>query len=212
MDIITDSVDKLDGILQRSGCEETGVRLDVDPGAKNCQYERGACMTASFGGRTAEFVTDDPIRALTKISFMIGAPLETPNVRSAACAIINVVTAFFCLSRVRRACPVVSHAPCLNQLAEELAGRSVFCIGNIPALKKVTTISIVDNIQNSDIIVVNNEGIIDKSTGDLVATWTGKKRIVFLGPSTSGVCRLQQGEHWCPYGQPMPDFVPDPSR
>ena len=41
-------------------------------------------MVASFGGKTAEFVTDNPIRARTKISFMFGAPLDTPQTRSAA--------------------------------------------------------------------------------------------------------------------------------
>ena len=76
MDIVADSVIRLEEIIHHSGCEETGVRLDVDPDAKTCQYERGACMIASFGGRSAEFVTDDPIRAMTKISFMFGAPLE----------------------------------------------------------------------------------------------------------------------------------------
>lgn len=79
MDIVTDSVNRLEEMLKCSGCEETGVRLDVDPDAHNCQFERGACMTASFGGRTAEFVTDDPIRATTKISFMFGTPLEPPE-------------------------------------------------------------------------------------------------------------------------------------
>jgi len=132
MDIIVDSVNRLEEILACSGCEETGVRLDVDPDAHNCQFERGACMTASFGGRTAEFVTDDPIRAMTKISFMFGTPLETPGVRSAACAIINVATAFFCLSRVRRACPVASHAACLRELTEDIKGHRVFCREKVP--------------------------------------------------------------------------------
>ena len=130
MDIVTDSVNRLEEILINSGCEDTGVHLDVDPDATTCEYERGACMIASFGGRTAEFVTDDPIRAMTKISFMFGTPLETPNVRSAACAIINVATGFFCLSRVLHACPKASHAACLHELAGELKGHRVFCIGN----------------------------------------------------------------------------------
>ena len=119
MDIVTDSVNRLEEMLKCSGCEETGYSLDVDPDAHNCQFERGACMTASFGGRMAEFVTDDPIRATTKISFMFGTPLEPPGVRAAACAIINVATAFFCLTRVRRACPAASHAACLHELTGE---------------------------------------------------------------------------------------------
>ncbi|MGA7798282.1 MAG: hypothetical protein WB986_06625 [Methanoregula sp.] len=211
MDIITDSVNRLEEHLQCSGCEETGVRLDVDPDRTLCQFERGVCMVASFGGRSAEFVTDDPIRATTKISFMFGMPLETPNVRGAACAIINVVTGFFCLSRVLHSCPKASHTPCLCELTEELRGRRVYCTGTIPALERALGSAITTTVKEADIIVVNNEGIIAPGTGDLVETWSGKKRILFLGPSTAGVSRLQQKEHWCPYGQQTPGSVPDPS-
>ena len=211
MDIVTDSVNMLEEILTNSGCADTGVHLDVEPDATTCEYERGACMIASFGGRNAEFVTDDPIRAMTKISFMFGTPLEAPNVRSAACAIINVATAFFCLTRVRRACPSASHAVCVHELAGELNGHRVFCIGNMPALERALGSSVTTTIDEADVLVVNNEGVIAPGTGDLVAAWAEKKRIIFLGPSTVGVSRLQQREHWCPYGQQTPGSVPDPS-
>jgi len=212
MDIITDSVNRLEEILSCSGCEETGVRLDIDPDAKTCQFERGACMTASFGGRTAEFVTDNPMQAMTKISFMFGASLDTPAVRSAACAIINVATAFFCLSRVRRACPVTSHAACFRELTEELAGHRLFCARALPALHRSHGIHLTDDIREADIILVNNETILAPDLGNTLAARGAGKRVIWLGPSTAGVCRLQQGDHWCPYGQPMPEFVPDPSR
>ncbi|WP_292424347.1 hypothetical protein [Methanoregula sp.] len=212
MDIITDSVTRLEEIIHHSGCEETGVHLDVDPTAKTCEYERGACMVASFGGRSAEFVTDDPIRAMTKISFMFGASLETPRVRSAACAIINVATGFFCLSRVLHACPKASHAPCLRELTEKLERHRVFCIGKIPVLERAQGLEVTTNIDKADIILVNNEGIIAPETGDLVAAWGKRKQIIFLGPSTAGVSRIQQQEHWCPYGKQTPDFIPAPSQ
>jgi len=212
MDLITDAVKRLEEFMECSGCEDNGVHLEVDPDAKTCQYERGACMTASFGGRTAEFVTDSPIRAMTKISFMFGAPLDNPATRGAACAIINVATAFFCLSRVRRACLVTSHSACLRELAEELAGRRIFCIGPVPALARAHGVYLAEDTGGADIILVNNEGLITPDLGDLLAGPAKGKRIIFLGPSTAGTCRLLQGEHWCPYGLPMPDFVPDPSR
>ena len=123
MDIIRESVNKLETILRHSGCEDAGVLLDVDPDVVTCQFEQGACMTASFGGKSAVFVTHDPVRALTKISFMFGAPLETPAVRSAAGAIINVAAGFFCLSRVLHSCPKTSHAPCLQELKNEISGQ-----------------------------------------------------------------------------------------
>jgi hypothetical protein len=212
MDIVTDSVNRLEEIIRNSGCEETGVHLDVDPDATTCEYERGACMVASFGGRNAEFVTDDPLRATTKISFMYGVPLEMPGVRAAACAIINVATAFFCLTRVRRACPAKSHAACLHELTGELRGHRVHCLGRMQALEPSLGSSVTKKPEEADIILINNEGVIAPGTGDLVETWSGKKRIIFLGPSTSGVCRLQQKEHWCPYGQQTPGSVPDPSQ
>lgn len=212
MDIITDSVKKLEEHLKHSGCEDTGVRLDVDPDRILCQYERGACMVATFGGRTAEFATDDPIRALTKISFMFGAPLETPNVRSAACAIINVATGFFCLSRVLHACPKDSHAPCRGELVTELSGHRVYCAGNMPAIERDLGAQITTNIDDADTIVINGEGLVEPATGDLVEQWAGKKRILFIGPSTAGVSRLQEKDHWCPYGKQNPTCMPDPSR
>ncbi|MGA2699443.1 MAG: hypothetical protein ABSE74_07365 [Methanoregula sp.] len=211
MDIITDSVNRLEEHLQCSGCEETGVRLDVDSDRILCQFERGACMVASFGGRSAEFVTDEPIRAMTKISFMFGMPLETPNVRSAACAIINVATGFFCLSRVLHACPKAWHAACLGELTEELRGRRVYGLGKIPVLERALGSATTTKIEEADVIVVNNEGLIAPGTGDIVETWSGGKRLLFVGPSTAGVSRLQQKEHWCPYGQQTPGSVPDPS-
>lgn len=212
MDIITDSVNRLQEHIEHCGCEDTGVRLDVDPDRILCEYERGACMIATFGGRTAEFATDDPIRALTKISFMFGAPLETKNVRGAACAIINVATGFFCLSRVLHACPKASHAPCMGELADALRGHRIYCAGTIPALERALGPSITFEVNEADTILINHEGLISPETGDLVETWAGKKRILFLGPSTVGVSRLQQKEHWCPYGKQAPECMPDPSR
>jgi hypothetical protein len=199
-DIIIDSVGRLEEIMHHSGCEEGGVRLDVNPDAKNCQYERGACMIATFGGRTAEFVTDDPIRALTKISFMAGAPLDTPATRSAACAVINVAAGFFCLSRVLHACPVASHAPCKNELVAELSGNRIFCTGKLPALEAELRNPIASRPEDADIILINNEGIILPEAGDLIESFKATKRIIWLGPSTAGVARIQQQSHWCPYG------------
>ena len=200
MDILIDSVNKLETFLEHSGCEEVGVLLDVKPDAVNCQFDWGACMTASFGGRSAEFVTSDPIRAQTKISFMFGAPLDTPSVRSAACAMINVATGFFCLSRVLHACLNSKHTDCMGELGMAITGKRVLCIGRMPSIENASRTEIVTDPRNADLILINAEGIIDAGVGDLIAEYKGTKRIVCLGPSTAGVARLQQIEHWCPYG------------
>ena len=200
MDILIDSVNKLETILENSGCEEVGVLLDVNPDVVNCQFDWGACMTASFGGKSAEFVTSDPIRAQTKISFMFGAPLDTPSVRSAASAMINVATGFFCLSRVLHACPGPRHADCMRELGTVIQGKKILCIGSITAIDDAFRTYIVTNPRDADLILINSEGIIDAGVGDLIAEFKDTKRIICLGPSTAGVARLQQLEHWCPYG------------
>ena len=200
MDIIIDSVNKLEDIMHHSGCEEGDVLLAVDPDAKLCQYERGACMVASFGGRSAEFVTDDPIRAMTKISFLTGAPLDTPKTRSAACAIINVALRFFCLSRVTHSCPVSTHHTCYTQLNEELAGHTLYCIGALPAIVADQKGFITNDPEKADIILITGDGLIEEGTGDVIASLKSSKRILCIGPSTTGVARLSLLEHWCPYG------------
>ena len=200
MDILIDSVNKLETILKHSGCEEVGVLLDVNPDVVNCQFDWGACMTASFGGRSAEFVTSDPIRAQTKISFMFGSPLDTPVVRSAACAMINVATGFFCLSRVLHACSGSRHADCMRELGTVIQGKKILCIGSIPAIEDTFRTYIVTDPKEADLILINSEGIIVAGVGDLIAEFKDTKRVICLGPSTAGVARLQQLEHGCPYG------------
>ena len=100
MSIIEESVHLLEEHVQGSGCEDGAVNLRVDPDSTKCPYEHGVCMVATFGGKSAEFVTSDPTRATTKISFMFGAKFENPRIRAAACAIINVLTGFLCINRV----------------------------------------------------------------------------------------------------------------
>jgi hypothetical protein len=201
MDIIRESVTKIKDILEHGGCGEGDVLLDVNPEARNCQFEHGACMTASFGGRIADFVTYDPIRARTKISFMYGAPLDTPPTRGAAAAIVNVVMGFFCLVRVLHACPESTHMPCLVELKREIGGRRLFCIGNMPEIELEFTGLLVDDPESADIILINGDGITLSGTGDLVERYIGTDRILCIGSSVTGVARLQEVRHWCPYGR-----------
>ena len=201
MDIIIESVKKIEKLLEHSGCSEGDVLLDVNPDAKNCQYEKGACMTASFGGRTADFVTFDPIRAMTKISFMYGAPLDTPATRGAAAAIINVVTGFFCLSRILHACRASCHASCLAELKQEIRGKKIFCAGSMPVIERESVGLIVSDPKDADIILINGEGITLAETGSLLEQYARHDRILFIGSSVAGVSRLHEFRLWCPYGR-----------
>jgi hypothetical protein len=201
MDIIRESVKKIQDVLEHGGCGEGDILLDVDPDCRNCQFEKGACMTASFGGRTADFVTFDPIRARTRISFMYDATLETPSTRGAASAIINVVTGFFCLSRVLHACKESSHSPCLEELKRDIGGKKIFCIGSIPGIEHHFGGMVVPDPDNADVILISGEGMIAQGTGDLIEQYRTEKRVLCMGSSVAGVSRLHQLEHWCPYGR-----------
>ncbi|MDD1696384.1 MAG: hypothetical protein LUQ54_05750 [Methanoregula sp.] len=200
MDLIIDTVKKLQTLLKESGCEDSGVDLDVRTNIVNCQFERGVCMTALFGGRSADFITWDPIRAKTKISFMFDAPLDTPSVRGAAAAIINVAAGFFCLSRILHSCPESSHKECQRQLLEELKGKKIFC-GSGPEIETAFRgADVVTSPQDADVILITGKEIIEQGTGTMILNYKNTKRILCIGPSTAGIARLNQIEHWCPFG------------
>jgi hypothetical protein len=200
MDIIAESVKKITMLLKNSGCEEGSVVLDVDADIIHCQYDKGACMVATFGGRSAEFVTYDPVRARTKISFMFDAALETLRSRAAACSIINVAAGFFCISRRLHSCPESSHTECLKQLEHEMRGKRIVCIGDMQAIESAFRNCITHDTDTAEVILINGEGIIKQGTGDILLTYKDSKRILCIGPSAAGVARLNQIELWCPFG------------
>ncbi|MCK9579449.1 MAG: hypothetical protein M0Q92_03240 [Methanoregula sp.] len=200
MDIVIESVKKLETLLEHSGCSDSGVRLDVDPDTVNCRYERGACMIAEFGEKRGVFTTFDPIRACTKISFMFGAPLDTQQVRGAASAIVNVAAGFFCFARTLNPCAGSSHDACGKDLAAGLVGKQVFIVGTIHSLESLTGMCITTNPSAADVILIGGEGLIEQSAGDIIEQYTKKTRILCIGPSTAGIARLNELEHWCPYG------------
>jgi hypothetical protein len=200
MDIVVDAVKKLKNLLEHSGCTDSGVLLDVDPDVVNCQFEKGACMTATFGGKCGVFTTFDPIRARTKISFMFDAPLDTLPVRGAASAIINVSAGFFCLARVLRPCKELSHPPCIQNLAKELSGKRVSCIGSRSGFESLSGVHFTEEPSQAEVILINGNGIIEKGVGDDIERFRSKTRIICIGPSCAGIARLYELEHWCPYG------------
>jgi hypothetical protein len=201
MDIISESVKKIEVLLEHSGCTDAGVLLDVDNDTVICQFERGVSMSASFGGRGTDFATFDPIRARTKISFMFGASLETAPVRGAACAIINVVLGFLCMSRVLHSCMESCHAPCRDQIMKKIVGKRLFCIGEMGTCGTIVGNYRTDNPSDAEIILINGEGLISEGAGDFIESYKGSKQIICIGPSTAGIARLHELEHWCPFGR-----------
>jgi hypothetical protein len=205
MDIIVESVKKIENLAEHSGCTDAGVLLDVNPDAPICQFEQGATMSAAFGGRSAVFTTYEPMRARTKISFMFGASLDTPASRGAAAAIINAILGFLCMSRTLHSCPATSHADCREELVRKLAGKKLFCIGSMGRSGSGIFSSIAENPTEAEIILISGDGLIAEGTGDIIGTYKNTKRIICIGPSTAGVAHLSEIEHWCPYGRSCPD-------
>ena len=201
MDIVVDSVKKIKEISEHGGCADAGVILDVNPDAEICQYEQGAPMSATFGGRSAVFTTFDPIRAPTKIAFMFGAPLDSVAVRGAAVAIINVVLGFLCMSRVLHPCHESSHTACRDEIRRELAGKNLYCIGAMGKGGPAVFGHMTQNLTESEIILINAEGLIGRDTGDIIEENRQRCRVICIGPSTAGIARLYELEHWCPYGR-----------
>ncbi len=200
MDIIVDTVNRLEQVVSGSGCEDGGVVLKPDPDKTPCQYDRGAMIESWFGGRTAEFTTSEPLYATTRVSYMFGAALETLQLRAAACAIVNVLCAFLCIIRIRHSCKKECHRPCLQELARFAKGRSVYCIPEIPAISRGTEFIVADCPEQADIILVNGNGVISPEGDRIVTEYRELKILVLLGPSTGGVAALQKIKHFCPYG------------
>ena len=100
----------------------------------------------------------------------------------------------------------------MAELERELEGHRVYCAGKMPSIERVLGPSVTGTVEEADTILINHEGLIAPETGTLLETWAGKKRILFIGPSTAGVSRLQDKDHWCPYGKQAPECMPDPSR
>lgn len=201
MGIIEESVLLLEEHVQGSGCEDGAVNLRVDPDCRNCLYEHGVCMVATFGGKSAEFVTSDPTRATTKVSFMFGAKLENPRIRAAACAIINSLTGFLCFNRVGHSCSPECHKPCLAELKEKINGRKVSLIGASPGLEMEMKAFLAENIEEAEVILLNGDGLVSDEGARSITSLCLGRELIFIGPSTSGVAVLQKIPHWCPYGR-----------
>jgi hypothetical protein len=156
-------------------------------------------MEAAFGGRVAEFVTFEPTRATTRLAFLFDADLLKPAHRAAACAIINVIAGFLCISRVRRSCPRECHAACRADLLREIGERRVGGL-KIPAPALESFPYRTTGTGDCEVILVSSEGLISQA-GCTLMDGPVKDRVLLVGPSTAGVASLENLRHWCPYGK-----------
>lgn len=201
MSFLHDAIKKLEKILEDSGCEHGVVALSVNYDADVCQYPKGICMEGCFGGKSGQFITNEPVRANTRISFMFDAPLKDQKQRGAASVIINAVSAFLCLTRRVQPCTPDCYAPCLAELSREVAGKLIYLVGPMPVLERTLRDQIVDSPEAADLFLVAGDGMTSDEGVACIDEYLGKKQMIFLGPSTAGVSGLLNLKHWCPYGR-----------
>lgn len=199
MDCILSAVKKLQELSRHSGCEDGTIVLSVNPDRKVCQFEKGACMEAFFGGRIAEFVTFEPTRATTRLGFLFDATLEKTVHRAAACVIINVIAGFFCITRVRRSCPGECHAACRAELIQKIGNGRVAGIG-IPGPVLESFPSHNSGSADGEVVFISGEGLISPE-GTAILDGPSADRVLLVGPSTAGVAALEKIPHWCPFGK-----------
>ncbi len=196
-----DAIGRLETVLADSGCEDSVVTLSVNHDADVCQYPKGVCMEGHFGGQSGQFITREPVRVNTRISFMFGAPLADRKQRGAAGAIVNAVSGFLCLARKLRPCTPDRYAPCLAELSREVAGKQIYLVGPMPVLERALGNQVVDSPETADLFLVAGDGMTTDAGVACIDEYRGKKRMIFLGPSAAGVSGLINLEHWCPYGR-----------
>jgi hypothetical protein len=200
MTLLIDAVKRLGETVHGSGCEDGTAILRRDPGVPRCQFERGADLLASFGGRTARVVTSAPVQTSTRLSSLFGRDLGSPEERTAALGILNAVSGFLCLSRRLQACDPGCHGACMAELREEIGGRRIFTPVMIPAVSREFAASLTEAPAGAGVFLLNGEALIQEEGGDLAARAAGGG-LLLLGPSTSGVASLLSLPHWCPYGR-----------
>jgi hypothetical protein len=201
MSMLTEAVEKLRNMLEGSGLEDGTVTLKRNPDAPRCQYERGVCIEAHFGTGYGQVMTNSPLQATTRIPFMYGSPLKSPEERTAALAILNAATGFLGLSRKLHACRPEDYPACLSELLLAVGTVKVAYIGNAAVLPRGLGTQLVSSPEEAEIILVVADGAIAPSTAELIDQWRGEKRMIFIGPSFPGLCVLLNREHWCPYGR-----------
>jgi len=200
MTLLLEAVKKLEETVHGSGCEDGVATLKRKPDASRCQFERGAMIEASFGGGTAQVVTESPVQTATRLSSLFGQDLPSPELRTAALGIVNVVAGFLCIGRRFHACDPACHGPCMKELREEIGGQRIFATVNIPVLSQEMTPFMAGKADDAGILVLNSESLI-REQGSELREQAADHGILLLGPSTEGVASLLTLSHWCPYGR-----------
>ena len=200
MTLLLDAVQRLEETIFGSGCEDGAAVLRRDPDVPRCQFERGADLLASFGGRTARVVTSAPVQTSTRLSSLFGREFTGPEERTAALGIVNAASGFLCLSRRLHACDPGCHGACLAGLKEEIDDRRPFSPVQVPVISREFSANLAEDPAAAGVLLVTGEALILEEGGDLAGR-AAVGGFLLLGPSTAGVAALLGLPHWCPYGR-----------
>jgi len=201
MSIVTDAVEQMEKVTRGTGCHDCNVKIERQLDAPACRYERGVNLKVAFGGAAADVVTQYPIETVTRIPFMFGSPLETPEKRTAACGIMGVVARFLCLCRRAQACDPTDHEQCFENFRSVFEGERIYVNGDLPDLVRLLGKSVVSSPEEADVIAVGGDGLFAADCLAVADQYRGKKRMIFVGPSTAGVATFLDEEHWCPFAR-----------
>ena len=199
MHIINAAVARIESMVEGCGLSDNAVIIEQEQNPVRCAYEHGALLRVTFGGRSAALATHDPVRTVTKPSFMFGASLKKPAQKTAAAGIINALTGFLCTSRKLHACTPDHHGLCAGELSALITGKKIWCCGEMQEIKERYSGSLVASPDQADLILVTADGMTGPE-GDTLPT-EPDDRIIFIGPSSAGVAVLTRGCHFCPYGR-----------
>ncbi|MDD1724673.1 MAG: hypothetical protein LUQ07_06065 [Methanospirillum sp.] len=195
---INNAVKTLVSMLDDCGIEDSPVTLMPDYDLPRCTYEHGVPVKVHFGDRSAVFVSEEPVKATTKASFMRDAPLKKSAQRAAAAGIINAVSGFLCTIRRLHACTKEEHTPCREELKKILSGKRIYCCGNMPDARKIAG-SVVEDPKAADLILITGDGLVSDA-GEILSEYPPEK-LLYLGPSTTGTASMLRSPHFCPFGR-----------
>lgn len=201
MTIIHQTVKKLKVSLEGSGCDDGVVSFWINSDVPICQYPRGVCLEAVYGGRTAEMVTTTPFEGKAKISSLYEASLKQQKTRAAAVAIINVVTGFACMSRKLHACSPSCHGECRELLLRMYESGKVYPVGDLNEIEDLFRGRIAKTPEEANVIIITGDGLVSDEGIAIQEQYMDEKEFIYLGPSTAGVATLLDLKHWCPFGR-----------
>ncbi|HJJ36862.1 MAG TPA: hypothetical protein O0X27_06800 [Methanocorpusculum sp.] len=193
--LLCDAVKRLEETAANMGTEDGDLLFQRREGTL-CQFCKGECMAAEFGGRVAEISTPEPFTARMCLGNMYGAPLLSQKTRAAAVGALNAAAGFLMLTRKTGACNSVYHDDCRAELLAYCKDKAVYIIGSdIVGINQTLT------SDEADIVLVSGDAFLeDAYLAEIEEVLALDKEVMFIGQNYHGIAALLHLNVWCPYG------------